>query len=146
MEAIRSSEMSVQTRATRCYIPEDDILHSHRSENLKSYNNSSILTHTKVIYCCHKSPPLVPMRKHVTVLYTSRSICLRSVLTLSSHLHLRLPSCLLFSDIPLNISYAFLVSPVQYTCYFPLLRCEYSLKRRLNPRPCLTEMDHILRS
>jgi hypothetical protein len=37
MEAIRSSETSDKTGTTRCYTPEEDILHSHRRENLKSY-------------------------------------------------------------------------------------------------------------
>jgi hypothetical protein len=37
MEALSSSETSVLTRATRRNNPEDTILHSHCSENLKSY-------------------------------------------------------------------------------------------------------------
>jgi hypothetical protein len=36
MEAIRSSETSVNTISTRRHIPEDGILNSHRRENLKS--------------------------------------------------------------------------------------------------------------
>jgi hypothetical protein len=36
-EAIRSSDTSVITRATRRNIQEDGIPHSHRRENIKSY-------------------------------------------------------------------------------------------------------------
>jgi hypothetical protein len=36
-EAIRSSGTLVNARSTQRHIPEDDILHSHRCESLKSY-------------------------------------------------------------------------------------------------------------
>jgi hypothetical protein len=40
MEAICSSETSVATQqTTRRHIPEDDTLHNHRCENLKSYKD-----------------------------------------------------------------------------------------------------------
>jgi hypothetical protein len=37
MEAILFSETSVLTRVTQRHISEDDVLHSRRCENLKSY-------------------------------------------------------------------------------------------------------------
>jgi hypothetical protein len=37
MEAMRLYETSVLTRVTKCNMPEDGILHSHRRGNLNSY-------------------------------------------------------------------------------------------------------------
>jgi hypothetical protein len=44
MEAIRNSETSVDIRSTQRQIPEDDILHSHRRENLKSYTAQHVFS------------------------------------------------------------------------------------------------------
>jgi hypothetical protein len=43
MEAIRSSETSVNKIFTRRNIPEDGILHCHHRENLKSYKEVPVL-------------------------------------------------------------------------------------------------------
>jgi hypothetical protein len=48
MEALSSSETSVLTRATRRNIPEYVTLHSHRRENLKSYNSPNPLNRTSL--------------------------------------------------------------------------------------------------
>jgi hypothetical protein len=47
----RVTEMSVHTGSTRCYNPEDGILHSHRRENLESY----IWLSAQHFSCCIKT-------------------------------------------------------------------------------------------
>jgi hypothetical protein len=42
MEAIHSSETSIQTRTTRRHIQENGILHSHRRETLKCYYGNNV--------------------------------------------------------------------------------------------------------
>jgi hypothetical protein len=69
MEALGSSETSVLKRATRRNIQKDDILRSHRIENLKSY----IVSERAEIWS------LVPETR-MTVLANPSSVCYYAVL------------------------------------------------------------------
>jgi hypothetical protein len=40
MEVVRSQKKSVYTRSTQHHVPQADILHTHRRENLKYYRNT----------------------------------------------------------------------------------------------------------
>jgi hypothetical protein len=58
MGAIWSSETEVHTRYTQRHIAEDDILHSHRCENLKSYKAKHVIFDTPLrqFFSNHRDP------------------------------------------------------------------------------------------
>jgi hypothetical protein len=74
----------------------------------------NILWNSKVRYCVHKSPPLVPNPKpdQSTPYYS----ILRSILILSTHLRFGLPSGLYPSGFPTNNLYAILFACIRATC------------------------------
>jgi hypothetical protein len=64
----------------------------------------------------HNSPPLDPTPSHSNLIHTPQSISPGSVLILSSHVRLRLPSCLFPSALRTKIVYKFLTT---HACYMP---------------------------
>jgi hypothetical protein len=70
----------------------------------------NILWNPKVHYRVHKSPPLVPILSQMNPIYTIPSY-IRSILILSTHLCLGLPSDLFPTGFPTNILYVFVLSP-----------------------------------
>jgi hypothetical protein len=73
----------------------------------------NILWDPKVHYHVHKSPPLVPTLNISIQSILPPPIFLRSILRLSTHLRLGLPSGLFPSGFPTNFLYAFLFYPIQ---------------------------------
>jgi hypothetical protein len=73
-----------------------------------------------VHYHIHKSSPLVPLRSQTNPVHT---ISPRSILILSTHLHIGLPSpsVLLPSNFPINNLYAILFFPIHATCLTHLI-------------------------
>jgi hypothetical protein len=68
------------------------------------------LWNPKVYYCVKKSPALVSILNQINPVHTI-PYYLGSILVLSTHLHLSLPSGTFLSSLPTNIPYAFLFSP-----------------------------------
>jgi hypothetical protein len=67
MEAIRSSETLVLTRATRHHIPEDGILNSRRREIpqiLHNINWLNSVVETQCVFCEVRTGFLYPRRRH----------------------------------------------------------------------------------
>jgi hypothetical protein len=76
----------------------------------------NILWNPEVHHRVHKSPRLVPILSQIYPIHTT-PFSLRSILILSTHLRLRVPSCLFPSGFPTNILYAFLST--SQSCYIP---------------------------
>jgi hypothetical protein len=79
-----------------------------------------ILKNFPKFYGVYKRPPLVPILSRTEPIHTS-PFYLRSILILSTHLHLGLPSGLFPNGFPTNILYAFLFSPIRTTCFSYLI-------------------------
>ena len=75
----------------------------------------------KVPYCIQKCPPTAPILSQINSLHTSNLTSYRSILILSSHLRLGLPSGLFPSGFPTKTVYTPLLSPIRVTCHTNLI-------------------------
>jgi hypothetical protein len=77
---------------------------------------SLVLWNPRVHYCVYKCPPSVPILSQLDPIHAPHPTSWRSILILSSHLNLGLPSGLFPSGFPIKTLYTPLPSPVRATC------------------------------
>jgi hypothetical protein len=80
-----------------------------------------ILWNPEVHYGIHKSPPPVPILSQLNPVHAPHPTSWRSILILSTHLRLCLPSGRLPSGLPTKILYATLFSSIRATCPYHLI-------------------------
>ena len=84
-----------------------------------------ILWNPKVHYRIHKYPPPVPILSQLDPIYTPTSHFWRTILILSFHLRLGLPSGLFPSGFPTKTLYAPPLSPIRATCPAHLILLDF---------------------
>ena len=90
--------------------------HSWEADRFAASQEIHILWNTKVHYRIHKCPPTVTIRSQLDPVHNPTPTSWRSILIVSSHLRLELPSGLFPSDFPTKALYEPLPCPTHATC------------------------------
>jgi len=91
-----------------------------------------ILWNPKVHYRIHKCPPLVPILSQLDPVHVPIPTSWRSILILSSHVSLGLPSSLFPSGFPTKTLYTPLLPPIRATCPARLFSIDANSKHKFS--------------
>ena len=91
----------------------------------------AVIWNLEVYYRIHNSPRPVPILRHSNAVHVPQPTSSSSILILSSHLGLGLPTCLFSSGFPTKFLYAPLVSPILVTRNTHLILLDFITRRVL---------------